>query len=163
MSSLDIIADPTHHQYWFERGIETYHSYKQHKTKNTPGGIIEKDFGSLYKEFQADFESIPEGEVHFGLFLGQSMLRTTNNALYAALKEVGGREALLEMSLADFAAAQEDILKAVRQNLRELREALEQLFFSADDEQEGYLRLLEEADGEGHALFIDALEKLIEA
>lgn len=90
--------------------------------------------------------------MNFGLFLGQALLRTTENAVYASMKEIGSQDALLDLDDEEFAAAQEQIMKALRKDLLELRVALERVWFEAkpEDAREECLSIVEQADSEGH-------------
>ncbi|KAF1913398.1 hypothetical protein BDU57DRAFT_532427 [Ampelomyces quisqualis] len=165
-SPLELIADPTHQQYWFESGIETYSLYKQHKSRSNGQDVTEEKFGTLYKDFRGHFRIMMKRvETTFGLILGQALLRTTNNAVYAEMKEIGGRDALLELDDKLFSVAQEGILKALRKALQELRVAMERVHFwvEYEHEHEEYLSLLEQATGEGHRACDMALENLLYA
>jgi hypothetical protein len=165
-ASFELVADSTHRQYWFEKGIETYSDYMQHKTRSKVGVVTEDKFGTQYGRFKAEFENMVEEEEsnHF-MFLAEAMQRTTDNAVYAELKRIGGRDSLLSLGSEDLIAAQESILKALRKNLLKLRGALEVVgwYTESEHEHEKYLEILEEANGEGYQIYQEALDQLLDS
>jgi hypothetical protein len=95
--------------------------------------------------------------------LGQVLVRTTENAVYAVMKEIGGRDPLLDLDNKEFAVAQEQILRPLQKDLQELRVALERVWFEVkpEHEREKSLSLVEQADGEGHRACQEAFDALV--
>jgi len=157
LASRELYSDTTAKQYGREPGLQDVGVY--HCDHPLAAREHQYILGHAYTEHLTRLEREPKeaAQWHKNVFQIEALIRTSNNAAYEVIKEVGGRSELREMGLVAF----EDVLVRlglrVRQALRLIADRNYKIHRSHDpDALEMYEKVIQGCLGEGHREFLGA-------
>ena len=158
LASRELYSDTTAKQYGREPGLQDVGVY--HRDHPLAAREHQYILGHQYTEHLTRLEREPKeaAQWHENIFQIEALIRTSNNAVYEVIKEVGGRSELREMGPAAFEGVLVRLGLRVRQALRLIADRNYMIHRShGPDALEMYEKVIQGCVGESHREFLGAL------